>query len=236
MPLIEDRSIDLILCDLPYGITANKWDSVISLEGMWDEYERMIKDKGIIVLTATMGFASELIRTAKVPFRYDLVWEKPTGTGFLNANKMPLRAHEHVLVFYKSLGTYHPQKVKGIPFKTRGKLAAASTSSYGYYKRSRTINNGEMYPRSVIKIKIKNSYREADHFHPTQKPVPLFEYLIKTYTNEGDLVLDNCAGSGTTGVACKNLNRRCILIEKEYEYAKKAVKRIGETHDKLFHI
>lgn len=219
---IPDGSIDMILCDLPYGTTACKWDSIIPIDSLWFLYKRIIKKNGAIVLTAAQPFTTVLISSNFNDFRYDLKWIKKAATGFYNANRMPLRAHEDILVFYKSLPTYNPQKTQGKPYKcTRG-----SASDVYVGKDLPETNNepGERFPLSWVEIK-----RDKEKLHPTQKPVPLFEYLIKTYTNEGDLVLDNCMGSGTTGVACKNLNRNFIGIELDPEYFKIAEKRINEN-------
>ena len=225
MKQMDDNSVDMILCDLPYGVTArNKWDIIIEFDKLWKQYERIIKDNGAIVLTATEPFASMLIISNNKLFRYDLIWEKPLATGFLNANRMPLRNHEQVLVFYKKLPTYNPQKTKGKPYtmKRRG-----DTSNYNEVKELHwvTNSNGDRFPKSVIKFSA-----DKDKLHPTQKPVKLFEYLIKTYSDEGDLVLDNCIGSGTTAVACKNTNRNFIGIDTSEEYCKIANKRLEQEN------
>jgi len=214
---IPDKSIDMILCDLPYGTTKNKWDSIIPFEPLWEQYKRIIKDNGAIVLTSAQPFTTSLINSNKEMFRYDLIFEKTLGSGFLNAKRMPMRYHEEVLLFYKKLPTYNPIMGEGVRKKGINK-SKDNGSNYG--KKTKFDyeydDMGTRYPKSIIKFSTGN--RTKNQFHPTQKPVALFEYLIKTYTNEGDLVLDNCAGSGTTGVACKNLNRNFILIEKEPEY------------------
>jgi site-specific DNA-methyltransferase (adenine-specific) len=208
---IPDKSIDMILCDLPYGTTRNKWDSIISLNQMWTEYERIIKDNGAIVLTAQTPF-DKILGTSKIELlRYEWIWIKQQGTGFLNSKKMPLKATENILVFYKNPPTYNPQMRTG--FKPYTSKSGKGSSNYGEQVQVVTESNGERYPLNWIEV-----VYDKDKLHPTQKPIALFEYLIKTYTNEKDLVLDNCAGSGTTGVACKNLNRNYILIEKEPEY------------------
>ena len=231
MPTLPDKSIDMILCDLPYGTTACKWDTVIPFEPLWREYKRLIKDKGAIVLTASQPFTSALIMSNPEMFKYDLTWDKKLSSGFLNSKVMPLRKHEDVLIFGKGRVTYNPQmemrgkvRKKGITTKS-GK----HTSNYGKYKSVYTENN-EYYPTSIIVI--GNTNRVAS-LHPTQKPVALFEYLIKTYTNEGETVLDNCAGSGTTAIACLNTNRNYILIEKEKEYIDIINKRIAEHEQQL---
>lgn len=224
MRLIPDKSIDMILCDLPYGTTRNKWDSIIPFDLLWSQYERVIKDKGAIVLTSAQPFTSLLITSNPKLFRYSLVGDKKLSSGFLNAKRMPLRRHEDIVVFYKKLPVYNPEmeirgnvRKKGITTET-GK----HTSNYGDYKSTYTENN-EYYPTSIIEI--SNAARSESQ-HPTQKPVALFEYLIKTYTNEGDIILDNCMGSGTTAIACIRTNRNFIGFELESEYVEIANKRI----------
>jgi site-specific DNA-methyltransferase (adenine-specific) len=220
MRLIPDKSIDMILCDLPYGTTACKWDSVIPFEPLWAEYERVIKDNGAIVLTASQPFTTVLANSNLRLFRYAWVWEKEQGVNFLMAKKQPLKVHEDVLVFYKKQPTYNPQMTKGKPYVS-GKGDSGEVT--GRVKKVQTKNEGTRYPRSVIKFN-----REVG-LHPTQKPVDLFEYLIRTYTNEGEVVLDNCIGSGTTAVAAINTNRQFIGIEREPEYVELANKRIKEA-------
>ena len=221
---IEDKSIDMILCDLPYGTTACKWDTIIPFEPLWEQYERIVRDSGIFVLTASQPFASVLVMSNLKLFRYELLWIKEQGTGNLNANKIPLKRHENILIFYKQLPTYNPQFTVGNPYEIKREkntniIFGKTGTRDGYI----TQNSGKRYPTSDLYF--KRELRER--YHPTQKPVALFEYLIKTYTNEGDLVLDNCAGSGTTGVACKNTNRNYILIEKEPEYCDIIKERVG---------
>ena len=227
---IPDKSIDMILCDLPYGTTACKWDTIIPFEPLWEQYKRVIKDNGAIVLTASQPFTSALVMSNPDWFKYDLIWDKELATGFLNANRMPLRSHEEVLVFYKSQPIYNPQKNIGEKNHSRGKNKCKTNNLYGYHKIAEDNFTELKHPKSVLNIRKEHPSKTI---HPTQKPVALFEYLIKTYTNEGDLVLDNCAGSGTTGIACKNTNRNYILIEKEPEYIDIINKRLNETPDKL---
>lgn len=217
----------MILCDLPYGTTQNKWDSIIPLESMWEQYERVIKDNGAIVLTAAYPFNATLINSNKALFKYDLIWDKSLITGHLNAKRMPLRQHEDVLVFYKKPPTYNPQMTTGEPYKA---VSGNTTSNYGSQKQSITINEGTRYPTSIINIP------QVRHKggHPTQKPVALFEYLIKTYTDEGETILDNAIGSGTTGIAALNLGRFFIGIEQEKEYVDIANKRIEEHSQQLY--
>jgi len=220
---IPDKSIDMILCDLPYGTTACKWDTIIPFEPLWEQYKRIIKDNGAIVLTASQPFTSALVMSNPKMFKYEWVWEKSKATGYLNSKIMPMIAHENILVFGKGKLMYIPQKTKSTPYN-KGK-AYRPTDVYGKQVSILVKNDdGTRYPRTVQYF--VTAEREGK-LHPTQKPVALFEYLIKTYTNEGDLVLDNCAGSGTTGVACKNLNRNYILIEKEPEYIDIINKRLN---------
>lgn len=228
---IPDASIDLILCDLPYGTTACKWDSVIAFEPLWKEYKRICK--GIITLTAAFPFTAILCASQLTMFRYSLVWDKVNKyTGALNANKMPLRRHEDVLVFYAKSGIYNKQYRKGKAFKTHRTGGHGKHTQYGLGEgddRRGTENDGEHHnPCSVIEIEGDN--KKELGLHPTQKPVALMEYLIKTYTDEGMLVLDNCMGSGTTGVACMNTKRRFIGIEKDEQYYPAAVDRINAAY------
>lgn len=202
---IPNKSINLILCDLPYEVTArNKWDIIIPFEPLWEQYERTIKDNGAIVLTASQPFTSKLVISNTKLFRYSLVWQKTTPTGFLNAKKMPLRTHEDILVFYKSPPTYNPQKTFGHKRKTskaEHKVNCVNTTNYSQHGLT-TYDSTERYPTSVLTFATD---KQKSSLHPTQKPLALMEYLIRTYTNEGNLVLDNAAGSFTTSVACDNL-------------------------------
>ena len=216
---IPDGSVDMILADLPYGTTRNKWDCIIPVEALWLEYKRIIKTNGAILLTAQLPFDKVLAVSNLSMLRYEWVWVKKQGTGHLNAKKMPLKATENVLVYYKKTPTYNPQMRKG--FKAYTQKSGRASSNYGRQVQVVTENNGERYPLNWLEFAADRS-----KLHPTQKPVALFEYLIKTYTNEGDLVLDNVAGSGTTGVACQNLNRNFILMEQEPEYVEVIKKRL----------
>ena len=225
MKFIEDKSIDMILCDLPYGTTKNKWDIIIPFEPLWKQYERVIKDNGAIVLTCSQPFTSMLLMSNKKLFKYSLVWEKTTPTGHLNAKKMFLRVHEDILVFYKNLPTYNPQKTTGHPrkvSKAEHKINCVKTTNYGEHGLT-TYDSTERYPTSILKF---TTDKQKEALHPTQKPVALFEYLIKTYTNECEIVLDNCIGSGTTAVACINTNRNYIGFETEEKYFNIANERI----------
>ena len=205
---IEDKSIDMILCDLPYGTTSCSWDIIIPFEPLWEQYKRIIKDNGAIILTASQPFTSKLIMSNIEIFKYALVWEKNRPTGLFTAKIQPMKYHEDILVFGKGKTKYNPQMVKGKKSHSRGKNLSKS-NHYGDSSFVDTISDMK-YPKSILKFD-----RPHPPIHPTQKPVALFEYLIKTYTNEGDLVLDNCAGSGTTGIACINTKRNYILIEKK---------------------
>lgn len=227
---IPTGSVDMILCDLPYGTTKNKWDSVIPFDPLWEQYKRVIKDNGAIVLFSQMPFGAFLIASNPQMFKYEWVYQKTTATGFLNSKYAPLKAHENILVFSKAPTSYtinkkpivyHPQMRTG--FKPYSTITGTLTSNYDSFKRIRSSSSGERYPIDVIVFK-----QDKDNIHPTQKPVDLLEYLIKTYTNEKDLVLDNCMGSGSTGVACRNTNRSFIGIELDKNYFEIAERRIQE--------
>ena len=225
MKSIPDKSIDAVICDLPYGTTSNKWDSIISLDLLWNQYKRICK--GAIVLTAQTPFDKVLGASNLKMLKYEWIWVKENGTGFLNAKKAPLKNHENVLVFYEKQPTYNPQMRIG--FKPYTQKAGKASSNYRpQIGHIITENNGDRYPLSVIEFK-----RDKDKVHPTQKPVSLMEYLVNTYTNQGDTVLDNCMGSGTTGVACKNLGRKFIGIEKDPIYFEIAKNRIEKKEIKL---
>ena len=223
---IPSGSIDLILCDLPYGTTACKWDTVIPFEPLWAQYRRIAKRNAAIVLTASQPFTSALVMSNLRDFRYSLVWDKVNKyTGYANANKMPMRRHEDILIFYGALPTFNKQYRQGRPFVSRSTGGAGQhMGRTGLPEDRQTVNTGLHNPCSIIDIKGDNK-REAG-LHPTQKPVALMEYLIRTYSNEGDTVLDNCMGSGTTGVSAKRLNRKFIGIERDETYFNIAKKRI----------
>jgi site-specific DNA-methyltransferase (adenine-specific) len=233
---IPNGSIDMILCDLPYGTTACKWDTIIPFDKLWGQYERIIKPNGAIVLTASQPFTSALVMSNPKMFKYEWIWDKVNKyTGFLQASFRPLKRHENILVFSKSKTTFNKQMVNIIPYSQR------KSKNYGKKETTyRTIKNenpnkinetskmGLGNPFSIIQFKSQNPNVE----HPTQKPIALFEYLIKTYTKEGDLVLDNCAGSGTTAIACLNTNRQFIVMEQEQKYYDIILKRVEEWHKK----
>jgi site-specific DNA-methyltransferase (adenine-specific) len=220
LPRIPSNSVDMILCDLPYGTTAFAWDKKLPLGRLWKEYTRIIKEHGATVLTAQQVFATDLICAGRKYFRYELIWEKGLAVGFLNAHRMPLRAHENILIFYKKLPVYHPQITKGRPYV---KKDSGVMSIYGKTEKHLPgENSGQRYPRSVLRFASAN----GKHGHPTEKPLALFEWLIRTYTDEGGMVLDNCAGSGTTAVAAEKLNRRWLAMEKEREYCEIAKRRL----------
>ena len=235
MPKLADKSIDMILCDLPYGTTACKWDTIIPFEPLWKQYKRLIKDNGAIVLTASQPFTTKLINSNIKEFKYALVWDKDKAFGVFQAKKRPLKKHEDILIFYKKQPVYNPQMEKAKADRIRplskGNISG-SINNITNSKNCKVANdyNPEMrYPSSILTF----SNPVGKSIHPTQKPVALFEYLIKTYTNEGDLVLDNCAGSGTTAIACLNTNRNAILIEKDESYYKAALDRFNRHKQQL---
>ena len=218
MKAIPSGSIDMILCDLPYGTTQNKWDTIIPFDKLWEQYERIIKQNGAIVLTSQSPFDKVLACSNLKLFRYELIWRKSRPSGHLNANRMPLKAHENILVFYKKLPVYNKQMTKGKPNHVKDgsiRQTKATNNNYGSFENVAQKATDLKNPVSVLDFSQQDPNKII---HPTQKPVALFEYLIKTYTNEGDVVLDNCAGSGTTGEACINTNRKYILMEKEQKY------------------
>lgn len=223
MKNIPDKSVDMVLCDLPYGITQNKWDKIIPFDKLWEQYHRCVKDNGAIVLFSMMPFTAELVMSNQKEFKYMWIWYKHYRRGFLNAKKQPLRTTENICVFYKKQCTYNPNMTVGA---YRHKVNSANQRGcYGKYKVIKAFNN-QYYPTDILDFVGVNSSKST---HPTQKPVELLEYLIETYTNENDAVLDNCMGSGSTGVACKKLNRKFIGIELEKDYFCTAVDRIEKA-------
>ena len=223
---IPDKSIDMILCDLPYGTTRNNWDNVIPLDLLWIDYRRIIKDNGAIALFAQTPFDKILGSSNLKWLRYEWIWQKNNATGFLNAKLMPMKIHENILIFYKKLPTYNPQ----MRFGFKKYLCKQGRQSTNYNKMVPNYisesADGSRYPIDIIQF----AY-DSNKCHPTQKPIALLEYLIKTYTNEGETVLDNCMGSGSTGVACKNTNRNFIGIEIDEKYFNIAKERI-ESYDR----
>ena len=227
MKQIPDGTIDAVICDLPYGTTRNQWDSVIPLDQLWTEYRRITKPNAAIVLFSQQPFTSALVMSNPQMFRYEWIWQKEQGTGFLNAKKMPMKEHENVMVFYRDLPTYNPIMKQG--YEPYGGTTKADTSSnYGSHGEVVKDNHGERYPTTIVQFD-----RDTDGFHPTQKPVDLLRYLVLTYTNEGDTVLDNCMGSGTTAIACIKERRHFIGFELSKEYYDKAVKRIKAEQAQL---
>lgn len=225
---IPAKSIDMILCDLPYGVTQNKSDIVIPFDRLWRHYDRIIKDNGAIVLFAQGIFYVDLVNSNRKLFRYDLVWDKQLISGFLNANRMPLRQHEQIAVFYKKKPTYNPQMSCGKPLHSKGhsyRNKPIVNNNYGdfHFTDDTRVGCTEKYPASIVKFRKPHPSVSK---HPTEKPVELLEWLIKTYTNEGDVVLDNCMGSGSTGVACMHTNRNFIGIEIDEGYYTIAKNRI----------
>ena len=226
MKEIEAGSVDAVICDPPYQKTQNKWDSIIPFDLMWEQLKRVIKPNGAIVLFGQNSFSFKLGLSNERMFRYTWVWEKTKSGGFLNANRMPLQAHEDILIFYKKLPTYNPQFVAGKPY-TKKAVTNGDGGNYGKFNRvgEVNVNEGTRFPRSVLKMPNDNH----GSLHPTQKPVALMEYLIKTYTNEGETVLDFAFGSGTTGVACVNTKRNFIGIELNPKYFETASDRISKA-------
>lgn len=216
MKQLPEKSIDMVLCDLPYGTTQNKWDSVIPLGGLWQQYRRIVKDDGAIVLTSQGMFTAELMVSNSKMFRYKWIWEKSKSTNFLNAKKQPLRKHEDVCVFYRKQPVYHPQMIDGLPYD-KGIRKNQLSGSYGDFQPVYVHSDGKRYPTDIIYFKTAES--EGKVFHPTQKPVELGRYFVRTYTNPGDIVLDNTSGSGSFLVAALLEGRNFIGIEKNENVA-----------------
>ena len=240
MKRIPDGSVDAVICDLPYGVLNSQseggsWDSVIPLDLLWEQYRRITKLTAAIVLFAQGMFTADLMQSNRKMWRYNLIWDKMRATGFLNCNRMPLRQHEDIVVFYDQLPTYNPQKYE-VPdwarTHTRGRGASNTNRCYGKFDLHQQFDiTNEKFPRSIIEISKKTG--EADAWHPTQKPVDLLRYLVLTYTNEGDTVLDNCMGSGTTAIACIKERRHFIGFELNKEYFDKAQRRIDNERRQL---
>lgn len=228
MRYIPDSSIDLILCDLPYGTTQNKWDTVIPFDQLWAQYTRI--SCGPIVLTCMQPFTSALVMSNPTWFRHELVWEKNKVSGHLNANRRPMRSHEDIIVFARNQPTYNPQKTVGHKLSNSATSKETNSPVYGKTKSSKYLAQTTRFPRSIISIPVVNNDSKY-RFHPTQKPVELMEYLIKTYSNKNDIVLDNTMGSGTTGVACMNLRRKFIGMELDTKYFEIAETRIKQAYE-----
>ena len=231
---IPNKSIDMVLCDLPYGTTKNQWDSIIPLDKLWEQYNRIIKDDGAIVLFGQQPFTSMLVMSNPKMFKYEWIWEKENGTGFLNANHAPLKIHENILVFGKGATsptkksvsmTYNPQKTKSKPYTA---VQGYSGNNYSPTVGNVTVSDGMRFPTDILRF-----CRDKEKYHSTQKPVALLQYLIRTYTNEGDLVLDNTCGSGSTCVAAIREKRNFIGIELNEDYYKIACDRIAREKQQL---
>lgn len=230
MPHLPDRSVDMILSDLPYGTTRCAWDTPLPLEEIWEQFRRLARPNAAIVLTATQPFAASLVLSNTAWFRYEWIWEKSRATNPLCARIRPLKAHENILVFYRRLPPYHPRLERGEPYANFGSRKGASLGAVygeGHVSRHRE-NHGTRLPRSVIRFASEHG------LHPTQKPVALFEYLIRTYTDPGALVLDPCLGSGTTAIACLNAGRRCLGIEADATFFDAARRRVEAAQSPLF--
>ena len=233
MNKIPNKSIDMILCDLPYGLTNNKLDIVIPFDKLWNQYDRVIKDNGCIALFSQGLFYIDLVNSKRSIFRYDLIWDKVLTSGFLNAKRMPLRQHEQIAIFYKKLPTYNPQLREGTPLHSKGigyNSKEPKNQNYGHFNITDDSRKGSTnkYPTSILKF---SKPHPSVAKHRTEKSIECLEYLIKTYTNENDTVLDNCMGSGTTGIACVNTNRNFIGIELDKTYFDIAKGRIEGVND-----
>lgn len=237
MPNIPDKSVDMILTDLPYGVLnkSNRhatWDSVIPFKPLWEQYKRIIKDNGAIVLFAQGMFTATLMLSNPTMWRYNLIWSKKNRpTGFLDANRKPLRIHEDICVFYQKQPTYNPQFTKGAVVHSRGAAGngdgGGKNRCYGSFKKTQAVKTDKKYPVSIIEV--AKEYKTGERYHPTQKPVALMEWLIKTYTNKGEVVFDSCMGSGSTGVAAVNSNRKFIGIELDENYFNISKQRIDDA-------
>ena len=228
LPTIEDNTVDMLLVDLPYGTTACKWDSIIPLDKLWEQYNRICKQDAAMVFTAAQPFTTVLASSNIKNFKYEWIWEKPQGTNPMNAKVMPLKSHENILVFYRKKPTYNPQMWYSTPYSGFKSDTAKIGEVYGEAQSKHRDNpEGSRYPKTILK------YKQEKGLHPTQKPVGLMEYLIKTYTNKGDTVLDSTMGSGTTGLACANTDRNFIGIESSPKYYQVAKDRIGSLSNPL---
>ena len=229
MKKLPDKCIDMILCDLPYGTTACSWDIIIPFEQLWKQYKRIIKDNGAIILTASQPFTSALIMSNIEMFKYQWIWKKQKATRFLDCKIRPLQEHEDICVFYKKKSTYNPQMVDGKPYDKgfrRSNVDKSHSEIYNTFNGAKIINkSGKRYPRTILEF---NTAEIDGQVHPTQKPVALFKYLIKTYSNKNDIILDNCIGSGTTAVACKQLRRNFMGCDDKQKYVDIANKRLEQ--------
>ena len=222
LPTLSDNSVDMLLVDLPYGTTACKWDSIISLDKLWAQYNRICKENAAMVFTSAQQFTTVLASSNLANLKYEWIWEKPQGTNPMNAKVMPLKSHENILVFYRKKPTYNPQMWYSTPYAGFVSDSAKIGEVYGKQQSKHRDNpEGSRYPKTVLR------YKQEKGLHPTQKPVGLMEYMIKTYTNEGDTVLDNTMGSGTTGFACLNTNRNFVGIESDEKYFNIAKDRLN---------
>lgn len=234
MNRIPDSSIDMVLSDLPYGTTRCRWDAPINLQELWEQYRRVVKENGAIALFSAQPFTTELIGSNKAMYRYEWIWRKTQPSGFMNAKKMPLRAHENIEIFYRKPPTYNPQMTHGHQRKTAtayGTRESDGSSCYGREERNYTYDSTDRYPVDVLQYSTGD---KSKRLHPTQKPVDLLEYLVKTYTNPGETVLDNCMGAGSTGVACLNTGREFVGIELDPEYYQIAKERIEQHVENIF--
>lgn len=223
---IPDQSVDAVICDLPYGTTRNSWDSVIPMDELWAEYRRVAKETAAIVLFGQQPFTSMLVASNPDMFRYEWIWRKEQATGHLNANRAPLKIHENILVFYRTQPTYNPQFTEGTPYTAR--RTSLRSTNYGRQRGTTTVSDGRRYPVDII-----DCDRDTDGFHPTQKPVDLLRYLVRTYTDKGGVILDNCIGSGTTAVACIREGRHFVGFETNQEYYEHACRRIRAEQAQL---
>ena len=231
MDTIPDGSVDMVLCDLPYGTTANRWDTPLPFASLWESWGRVCKKNAAIVLFSDEPFTSNLIFSNKRGFRYKWIWDKTRGSNFANAHIMPMKAHEEIVVFYRARPTYNPQFWYSTPYKEKGRVRSREIEglrggSAAMYAPDTESKDGRRYPLSILRFP-----RDGTRVHPTQKPVALLEYLIKTYTNPGEIVLDNCMGSGSTGVAAVNTDRGFIGIELDPDYYNTAERRIMEARE-----
>ena len=227
MPKLKDGCIDMVFCDLPYGVTKNRWDSQIPLGKLWELYDKIMKPRTAVVLTAQTPFDKVLGVSNLKNLRYEWIWNKELVSGFLNANRMPMKQHENVLVFYKKLPTYNPIKTLGVKSHSQGTTTKQTNNNYSKYtKVDNTDKHGDLkFPTTILNFQKPHPSKSL---HPTQKPVELVKYFIKTYTDEGDIVLDNCSGSGTTAIACLETGRKYICIEQDREYYQKSLERVEE--------